>query len=99
MASDKLFTWGDSNVDSLLTTVREAILRSGDFLHDQVFTKVTLLNWLESKARVTKKGGASLLVPLLFGKNGSVAAYSKDDIIDTSGTEGLTMSLHGTCLA
>jgi len=95
MATNTLHTWGPANVDSLLTTAREAVLASGEFLHDNVFTKITLFDWLTRKAKASKKGGASILVPIMYEKNGTAKAYSRDDTMDTSGQEGLTMAQLG----
>lgn len=85
-------SWGPVNIDSLLATTREAILKSKDYLNDAVFNKITLLNHLNGKNRVTKQGGASILVPLMFGKNNTFKAYAGDDTFDTTGQEGLTMA-------
>lgn len=92
MASSKLFTWGTANVDSLLATTKSIIEDSGEFFNDAIFNKITLLKWLNSKSQITKQGGASILVPLLYGKNGTFRAYSGDDVLDTQGQEGMTMA-------
>lgn len=92
MASDKLFTWGSSNVDSLLTTTQSVLAKTKDFLNDAIFSSIPLLQWLEQNNRVKRQGGASILVPLLYGKNSTFKAYSKDDTFDTTGQEGLTMA-------
>lgn len=91
MASTTLLTWGPANVDSLLTTTRSILQEGKEFLNDAIFTKIALLNWLEKNSRVTKQGGASILTPILYAKNSTFAAYSGDDIIDTTGQEGITM--------
>lgn len=85
-------SYGPTNVDTLLTTTREAILKSKEFLNDAIFTPITLLNHLNKKNKVTKQGGSSILVPLLFGKNETFAFYAGDDILSTAGQEGLTMA-------
>jgi len=87
-----LHTWGDGNIDTLLTLVREAVMKSAEYLHDQIFTSIPLFDYLNKKGKVTIQGGASILVPLLFGKNSTFKAYSGDDVLDTQGTEGLTMA-------
>lgn len=92
MASTTLHTKGPANVDSLLATTRELILESKELLNDAIFNKIPLLNWLNTKARVSKQGGASILIPLLYGKNNTFAAYNGDDIISTQGQEGMTMA-------
>lgn len=91
MASDKLFTYGPANVDSLLTTTKSIIMEAKEFLNDAIFSRTTLLSWLNEKGRVNfSQGGASILAPLLYGKNSTFKAYSKDDLLDTTGQEGIT---------
>lgn len=91
MASDKLFSYGSANVDSLLTTTKSIIAEAKDFLNDAIFSRTTLLSWLNEKGRVNySQGGASILQPLLYGKNSTFKAYSKDDVLDTTGQEGIT---------
>lgn len=85
-------SWGAANIDTLLTTTRDAILKSKDYLNDAIFSRITMLDFLNKKARITKQGGASILVPLLFGKNTTFKAYAGDDVLDTSGMEGMTMA-------
>ena len=92
MAYSTLHTWGPGYIDTLLTTTKEAVLKSKEFLNDAIFSAIPTLNWLNSKSRITKQGGASILVPLLYGKNGTFKAYAGDDILDTSGQEGMTMA-------
>lgn len=92
MASSTLHTKGPANVDSLLTTTREIILKGKDYLNDAIFSRVALLRHLNSKLLVKKQGGASILVPLLYGTNTTFAAYQGDDTIDTAGQEGMTMA-------
>lgn len=91
MASTTLLTYGTS-VDSLLATTQSVLAKTKDFLNDAIFTSIPVLKWLDSKAKVTKQGGASILVPLLFGKNSTFKAYSKDDVIDVTGQEGINMA-------
>lgn len=92
MASGTQHSWGPANIDSLLTTTRDAVLKSKEFLNDAIFNRITLLKMLNEKSKVTKQGGSSILVPLLFGKNTTFKAYSGDDVFDTTGMEGLTMA-------
>lgn len=92
MSSTKLFSYGPSNVDSLLATTKSVIAEAKDFLNDAIFNRITLLKWLQEKAQVTRQGGASILVPLLYGKNSTFRAYAADDVIDVSGQEGITMA-------
>ena len=92
MASNTVFTYGPTNVDALLTTTQSVLAKTKDFLNDAIFTSIPVLRWLQSKAQVKKQGGATILVPLLYGKNTTFAAYSKDDVISTTGQEGMTMA-------
>ena len=92
MASSTLFTYGNANVDSLLATTRSVLSQTKEYLNDAVFNKIALLKYLNDKALVTKQGGASILVPILYGSNTTFRAYSGDDILDTSGQEGITMA-------
>lgn len=92
MSATKLFSYGPSNVDSLLATTKSVIAEAKDFLNDAIFNRITLLKWLNEKALVTRQGGASILVPILYGKNGTFKAYAADDVIDTTGQEGITMA-------
>src|SRR3990167_2000779 len=92
MAYNTLFTHGPANVDYLLATTRSTILKMGDYLQDQVFTKIALLRWLQKEAQVTKQGGASILVPMLYAKANGFKAYAGDEVIDTTGSEGITVS-------
>lgn len=97
MGSTSLHNWGPVStgtvtIDTLLTTTREAILKSKDYLNDAIFSRITLLDVLNKKSRISKQGGASILVPLMFGKNTTFKAYSGDDVLDTSGMEGMTMA-------
>ena len=97
MASGSLHNWGPSStgtvvIDSLLTTTCEAVIKSKEYPNDAIFNRISLLNFLNKKSRVTKQGGASILVPLMYGKNTTFKAYSGDDILDTTGQEGLTMA-------
>ncbi len=92
LASAKLFTWGTANVDSLLTTTQSVLAKTKDFLNDAVFNSIPLLRYLEKNEQIKRHGGASILVPLLYGKNGTFKAYSKDDVFDTQGQEGMTMA-------
>ncbi len=91
MASDKLFTHGPDNVDTLLATTRSVLLNMGDYMEDQIFTFNPLLNFLDQKTRKMRQGGASILVPMSYGKNTTFKWYSGYDILDTTPQEGMTM--------
>lgn len=82
-----LFTYGPSNVDALLSTTLSAVRKK---FADNIFTKIPLFMWLKSKAKITEDGGASLVVPLMYGKNTTAKSYSGYGIIDVTPSEGLT---------
>ena len=93
MAFGKLFTYGPANVDTLLSTTQSVLAKLGPaYFQDAIFNKIPLLNWLRKKAQVTYQGGATILVPLLYGKNTTFAAFSGLDLIDTTVQDGLTMA-------
>lgn len=87
-----LHTVNPATVDSLLATTREAVIKSKDYFNDAIFNKILLLSYLNKKAKVTRQGGASILVPLMYAKNNTFNAYAGDDVFDTTGQEGLTMA-------
>ena len=87
MASGTLFTYGTTNVDSLLATTLSAIRKT---LQDAIFQKIPLFMWLDSKQRLSQAGGASIITPLMFGKNTTAGAYSGYGTLDTTPQEGIT---------
>ena len=88
------FTYGPSNVDALLSTTLSAVRKK---FADNIFTKIPLLMWLKSKAKLSEDGGASLVVPLMYGKNSTAKAYSGYGVIDTTPQEGLTAAQYLWC--
>ncbi len=86
MASPTLFTWGTA-VDSLLATT---LSNYRETMEDNIYTALPLTHWLNSKGRKrTEDGGASLIVPLMSGKNTTAAWYSGYGTIDTTPQEGM----------
>lgn len=81
------FSYGPSNVDALLSTTLSAVRRK---FADNIFTRIPLFMWLKSKAKMTEDGGATLVVPLMYGKNSTAKSYSGYGIIDTTPQEGLS---------
>ena len=81
------FTYGPSNVDALLSTTLSAVRTK---FADNIFTKIPLFMWLKKKAKLTQDGGATLVVPLMYGKNTSAKSYAGYGIIDVTPQEGLT---------
>jgi hypothetical protein len=62
-----------------------------DYLADQIFSHTPLLKYLQDKAQIKKSGGASILVPLMYAKNGTFKWYNGYDTLNTTPSEGLTM--------
>lgn len=89
-----LFTYGPSNVDALLSTTLSSVRRK---FADAIFTKIPLFMWLKSKAKLTEDGGASLVVPLMYGKNSTAKSYSGYGVIDVTPQEGLSASQYRWC--
>lgn len=81
------FTYGPSNVDALLSTTLSAVRKK---FADNIFTKIPLFMWLKDKAKLTEDGGATLVVPLMYGKNTTAKSYAGYGIIDVTPQEGLT---------
>lgn len=82
-----LFTYGPSNVDALLSTTLSKVRKK---FADNIFTRIPLLMWLKNKASIAENGGASIVVPLMYGKNTTAKSYSGYGIIDTTPQEGLS---------
>lgn len=87
--ADTLFTHGPDNVTTLITTTQEN--RRGE-IHDAVFKDLVLINWLKSKAKVSVRGGRSIVTHLMTGKNTAVRSFQGFDIIQTTPQEGFTTS-------
>lgn len=85
--ADTLFTWGPSNVDTLVATTLSNIREE---LTEQVFNSNPTFAFLNSKGRAIKQGGASIIEPVMYGKNTTAAAYDGDDVIDTTLQGGIT---------
>ncbi len=82
MALETLFTWGPAgNVGALITTTQEN--RDIKELQDAVFSRLTLLDFLTKKGKVSR-GGLSVIVPIRSSANTTAASYSNYQTIDTS---------------
>lgn len=79
--ADTIFTYGPSNVTSLLATTFSKYSKQ---MADNIFTGVPLLAFLSMKNRVTEDGGATLVRPILYAKNSTATSYSSDDVLDTT---------------
>lgn len=83
----KVFSYGPSNVDALLSSTLSAVRKK---FADNIFTRIPLFMWLKTKAKISEDGGASLVVPLMYGKNTTAKSYAGYGILDTTPQEGLT---------
>lgn len=83
-----LFTQGPANVDSLLTTT---LSNYRDTMADNIYTRFPLFHWLNKKGRKRLvDGGASIVEPLMYGKNTTAAWYSYWGQLDVTPQEGMT---------
>lgn len=88
--SDKLFTYGPDNIDQLLSTTLSKWAAGGN-LEDQVFSATPLWKKLYAKAKKAD-GGASILQPVMYGKNTTAQSYDDYDILDTTPQDGFTLT-------
>jgi hypothetical protein len=85
--ADTLFTHGPTNVTTLLTTTLEN--RKKD-MQDAIFNDLATIKFLKDKGQVILDGGASIVCPLMYGKNTTAAFYNGYDQLDTTPQEGFT---------
>lgn len=85
--TEKLFTYGPDSVDTLLATTVSNIREE---LTDEVFNSNPTFAYLNSKGRMTLDGGATIVEPLMYGKNQTAQAYDGYDILETTPQNGLT---------
>ena len=85
--ADKYFTYGSANVDQLLTTTLSTWADKN--MNDQIFYQMPFLKKMYAKAK-KKDGGASILVPVMYGKNATAGSYSGYDLLDTTPVDGFT---------
>lgn len=79
--ADTIFTYGPTNVTSLLATTFSKYSKN---MADNIFQQVPLLAFLALKNQVTESGGATLVRPIVYAKNSTATAYASDDVLDTS---------------
>lgn len=79
--ADQVFTYGPSNVTSLLATTLSKYAKN---MADNVFSAIPLLAWLGLKNRITEDGGATLVRPVMYSKNNTAQFYAADDILQTT---------------
>lgn len=84
---DTLFTMGPDNVDTLLATTVSNIREE---LTDEVFNSNPTFAYLNSKGRMMLDGGASIVEPLMYGKNTTAQAYDGYELLDTTPQGGIT---------
>lgn len=70
------FTYGNSNVDTLLATTKSVLAEGAEYFSDAIFDMIPLFNWMQQKAQKKRSGGASILIPIMFEKNSTVTWYS-----------------------
>lgn len=85
--ADKTFTYGPDNTDQLLATTLSAW--ASENLEDEVFKVRPLYKKLHDKAR-TQDGGVSILLPVMYAKNGTAQSYDEYDILDITPQDGFT---------
>jgi hypothetical protein len=60
-------------------------------LADNIFNSIPFYWWIQNKgAKELVDGGESIVVPLLYAVNSTVAAYSGYELINTTPQEGIT---------
>lgn len=89
MPADTLFTWGSSNVTTLLATTESVRDKK---IHDAIFKRIPTWFWLKKKSAVKYQGGASVIVPVMFAKNAGAKAYNGYDTLDVTPVEGISAS-------
>ena len=86
--ADLLFSWTPATVATLLTTTMEN--RDITEVQDAVFSKLVLLDYLQKKNKVTRNGGASIIVPLRISANSTAGFYDGYQQINTTPQENET---------
>lgn len=87
--ADTVFTWGPTNVTTLITTTLEK-RRKGKGIHDAVFNEMVLLSWLHDKNRTTEDGGATIVAPIMSGTNETAQFFDGHEQVDVTPQEGFT---------
>jgi len=79
---------GNPDFNALLSTTLQNYQPT---LVDNIFKDLVLLDHLNAKGRVViEEGGTSIVEPLLYATNGTVASYSGYDVIALTPQEGIT---------
>lgn len=79
--ADQIFTYGPSNVGSLIATT---LSNYGRELSDNVHKAIPLFAWLSVKKKITEDGGATIVRPVVYSSNSTAAFYASDDVLDTT---------------
>lgn len=85
--ADTVFTYGPSNVTSLIATT---LSKYGKSLADNIHKAIPLFAWLSIKKRVTEDGGATIVRSVVYGSNTTAAFYASDDVLDTTIQDNFT---------
>ena len=85
--ADTVFTYGPSNVTSLIATTLSTY---GKTLADNIHKAIPLLAWLSIKKRVTEEGGATIVRSVVYGSNTTAGFYASDDLLDTTIQDNFT---------
>lgn len=73
--------------DAVATTTLRNYMKT---LEDNAFQDIPLYYWLKQKKRTKRKGGRSLVVPLIYGHNNTVKHYKGYELLDVTPQEGIT---------
>lgn len=87
--ADKMLTYGNDNIDQLLTTTLSTWAQEN--LEDQVFNAMPVYKKMYAKAK-TVNGGASSLIPVMYAKNDTAQSYAGYDTLDTTPQDGFTLT-------
>lgn len=83
---------GNPDFDAILSTT---LKKYAPRIEDNVFKNNALLYYLTTGDRIERvDGGESLVEPLMYGKNSTVASYGGYDPIDTTPQEGITSATY-----
>ena len=85
--ADTTFTHGPAYVTTLLATTLEN--RRKD-LQDAIFNDLATIKMLKDKNQVILDGGATIVTPVMFGKNTTAQFYNGYDTLVTTPQEGIT---------
>lgn len=89
--ADTTFTYGPSNVTTLLTTTNSK-RRKGKEIQDAVFNEMVLLSFLHDKHRTTEDGGATILVPIMSAGSNAAQFYDGYEEVNVNPQEGFTLA-------